>query len=178
MNIKFMKNIVTSQKGTCLLTFNVQENKSLIPTVSVWSTEDVTAFKLGLYEYNFMGKNATIGDYYQYNYFHSGGVSFSSPYLFSNQWGLETHLQQRSSKEPIFFNNTSANYEYTNTSFEVLANYQLNFNNRFKFGYSFFNEKYTYFDGATDPRIPSALDIDKMLFKIEYSFNNVKRYVV
>lgn len=162
------------QKDTCDILFHIEENKSIIPSAAVWSAIDAVAFMIGLYDYNFTGNNSTIGGYYQYNYFHSGGLSYQAPFLFSNKVGLETHLQSRSSKEPVFFTNSSANYKYTNSSVELLGVYQLNFKHRFKLGGSFFNEKYTYLEGATSPSVPLSLDINKVLIKLEHSFNAIE----
>jgi hypothetical protein len=46
-------------------------------------------YRLGLYEYNFLGRNTVLGGYYQYNEFHSYGINFSSPSLFSANVGAK-----------------------------------------------------------------------------------------
>lgn len=162
------------QEDSCDILFHIEENKSIIPSAAVWSAIDAVAFRIGLYDYNFTGNNSTLGGYYQYNYFHSGGISYQAPFLFSNTFGIEANLQSRSSKEPVFLTNGSANYKYTNSSAELLGVYQLNFKHRFKLGASFFNEKYTYLEGATATSIPLSLDIDKVLIKLEHSFNDIE----
>lgn len=161
------------ENQTCTLLYEITENSSLIPNLSIWTTELTVAGRVGLYEYNFLGKNNTIGGYYQYNAFHSGGISFIAPFLFSTKLGLETHIQLRSTLEPIFYKNTVSNYQYTNTSFDLLGIYQFDFKNKLKFGGSYFNEKYEYVDGATHVSIPQQVNLDKQLFKLEYTHENI-----
>ncbi len=36
-----------------------------------------------------------------------------------------------------------------------------------------FNEKYQYLSGVTDPSIPQFLDLDKLLFKLVYSYDSL-----
>ena len=153
--------------------YTITENFSLIPSVAAWTTDEIGAYRIGLYEYNFLGKNNTIGGFYQYNGFHSYGVNFASPQFFSSKFGIGTNIQKLISKEPIYFDNSKANYQYINTSAEIIGNYQINTKNEVKLGVTIFNEKYEYIDGATSANIPQNLDINKQLIKAQYSFDNV-----
>jgi hypothetical protein len=156
------------------LTLNFIESYTIIPLLNIWTTDGFGSYRLGLYEYNFLGRNTVLGGYYQYNEFHSYGVNFSSPSLFSANVGAEANFQKWNSKEPVFINSNKANYQYTNTSLEVLGIYKFNFQNIIKFGVSFFNEKYNYIDGATATNIPQNLDVNKQLYKFQYTFDNLK----
>lgn len=156
------------------LILNITENYTIIPLLSIWTTDGFGSYRIGVYEYNFLGKNTVIGGYYQYNEFNSFGINFSSPNLFSARIGLETNFQKWNSKEPIFINNNKSNYQYTNTSFEILGIYQFDFHTLIKLGTTFFNEKYRYIDGPTNINIPQNLDINKQLYKLQYTFDNLK----
>ncbi|NJM79818.1 MAG: outer membrane protein assembly factor [Flavobacterium sp.] len=127
-----------------------------------------------MYEYNLFGKNVTAGGFYQYNGISSFGVNFSAPYLFTENFGIETSFQKIGSIEPIFFNNTSARYEYINTAFELLGVYRTSFKNTIKIGGSIFNEEYAYRSGATDANVPLNFKIDKLLFKATNNYDNLK----
>jgi outer membrane protein assembly factor BamA len=153
--------------------YTITENFSLIPVASIWTTDEIGAYRIGLYEYNFLGKNNTIGGFYQYNGFHSYGINFASPQFFSSKFGIGTNIQKLISKEPIYFLNSKANYQYTNTSAEIISNYQINTKNEVKLGLTIFNEKYNYIDGTISSDIPRNLDINKQLIKMQYSFDNV-----
>jgi len=158
----------------CKLTLDITENFTTIPILNIGTTDFVGFYRIGLQEYNLNGKNNTLGGFYQYNEFHSFGINYSTPYFFSNKFGIESNFQSLSSREPIFIANNKSNYRYTNTSIEVLGRYQANFNNTIKLGITLFDEKYNYLDGATDPSVPQFLDVMKNLFKLEYQFNNLR----
>ena len=87
----------------------IQENFTIIPDVSLWSsTNDVFSYKVGVYEYNFLGQNITLGGFYQNNGFDSYAINFKAPNLFSEKLGLEVNHQNWKSKEPIFFEGGTA----------------------------------------------------------------------
>jgi outer membrane protein assembly factor BamA len=165
--------IVKENKGVDVH-FTLTENITLIPNASIWTTDEVGAYRIGVSESNFLGKNNVIGVFYQYNGFHSYGFNGSFPRLFSPQYGLEINLQQLRSKEPIYFANQTANYKYTNTSAELMGNYIIDIKNELRIGMSFFNEDYQYIDGTTTDQIPRSLSINKKLLKIEYRFENLE----
>ena len=152
----------------------VEENFTLIPEFNIWTTTNQqTAYKIGLYDYNFLGRNIAFGAYYQNNGFNSYGVNFRAPTLFSNKWGLAINHQNWASEEPLYFGNNTANYKYQNVSFEALGLYQLNFKNNFQFGINYFKEKYNYLSGATAVNIPLKLNVNKWLLKTIYTYDGL-----
>jgi len=156
---------------------NIEENITIVPEVNFWTTTNQQfSYKFGLYDYNFLGRNITFGGFYQRNRFDSYGINFKAPNLFSKKWGLALNHQNWKSEEPLYFGENSANYLYNNVSFEVLALYQINLKHEIDFGINLFREKYQYLMGITDPSIPQTLDLDKTLFKLVYSFDNLDYY--
>lgn len=157
------------------ITFKIIENFSIIPNSSLWTTDETpAAYRVGLYEFNLLGKNNVIGGFYQFNGISSFGFNFSSPFLFNENLGIETSYQNLGSVEPIFFDATTARYEYINRSFELLGVYRTSFKNTIKLGGNIFNEKYQYKSGATSERIPLRYSIDKILFKLNNNYDNLK----
>jgi outer membrane protein assembly factor BamA len=51
--------------------------------------------------------------------------------------------------------------------------HQINFENQIQFGFNFFKEKYQYLSGVTDPGIPQTLNLNKTLFKLVYTFDDL-----
>ena len=155
----------------------VEENFTIIPEVNLWTTtNNVFSYKLGIYDYNFLGRNITFGGFYQFNGFDTYAINFKAPNLFSNTWGLAVNHQNWKSEEPLYFGDESANYVYNNISFEVLGLYQIDVKNEINFGLNLFKEKYTYLSGLTDPSIPQNLDLNKALLKFVYSYDNLDYY--
>ena len=158
----------------CDIFFTVIENFSILPNLNLWTTnEAAAAYRIGIYDYNFSGKNNTIGGFYQYNGVSSFGFNFSAPYLFSTNLGIETNYQKLASIEPIFINKLPSLYEYTNTGFELLGVYRFNDKNAIKLGASVFDEKYSYKSGITVTDVPQLFEVRKTLFKGNYLYNNV-----
>ncbi len=155
----------------------VEENFTLIPGFNLWTTTNRrTAYKVGLYEYNFLGRNIGLGGFYQYNGFDSYGVNFRAPTLFSKNWGLAVNFQNWSSEEPLYFDDQTANYKYQNISYEVLGLHQINFKNDIQFGVSYFKEKYDYLTGDIDVNVPLQLNVNKWLFKTVYTYDVLDYY--
>ena len=155
--------------------FNIEENFTLIPFANLFSSSnDDFAFRIGLQEFNLFGKNITLGGFYQYDVFHSYGLNLRAPYLFSNKLGLSLSYNDFATQEPVFFNNTSADYKYRNNGFEVMGLYELNFKNRIELGFGLFTEEYQYLSGDTQPDIPQSLNVDKHLFKFIFSHEDIE----
>lgn len=155
----------------------LEENFTIIPEFNFWTTTNQQfAYKVGLYDYNFLGRNITFGGFYQKNAFNSYGLNFNAPSFFSKKWGLALNFLDWKSKEPLYIENGIANYLYNNVSYEVLGLYQINLKQNLDFGINFFSEKYRYLTGATSPNIPQNLNLDKTLLKLVYSYNNLNYF--
>lgn len=156
------------------VTYHIEENRTLIPAVNFWTTTNKQfAYKLGLNEFNLFGRNMNLGGYYQNNGYHSYAINFRAPYLFSNQLGLAINHTNWTSEEPLYFNNGSANYKYQNISFEGMLIYEKNIRNTFEIGINFFKEIYNYKTGLTAVGIPQHLNINKILLKFVYTYDNL-----
>ncbi|MGB0892272.1 MAG: outer membrane protein assembly factor [Flavobacteriaceae bacterium] len=153
---------------------NVEENFTIIPEVNFWTTTNKRfAYKLGINDYNFLGRNIAFGGFYQNNGFNSYGINFRAPTLFSKKWGIALHHQNWISEEPLYFEDQTANYKYQNISYEALALYQINFKHQLQFGINFFKENYNYLSGATSPNIPQKLNVNKSLLKVVYTYDQL-----
>ncbi|MEC3906815.1 outer membrane protein assembly factor [Tamlana sp. 2201CG12-4] len=154
--------------------YNIEENFTLIPSLNVYTTnDDEFAYRLGLYEFNTLGRGIIFGGFYQKDIYSSYAINFRAPYLFSNKLGLAINRQDLTTLEPVFFDNTSSNYKYNNDSFEVLGLYEINFDNRIEIGGNYFKEIYQYQFGATNPNVPQELNVKKWLLKIIYEYNRL-----
>lgn len=166
-----------SHKNLYNVFITVEENFTIIPEVNLWTTtHNVFSYKLGVYDYNFLGRNITFGGFYQYNGFDTYAINFKAPNLFSNKLGLAINHQNWKSEEPLYFGDEDANYLYNNISFEVLGLYQINVRNEINFGLNLFNEKYQYLSGDIPQRVPMSLDLNKALIKFVYKYDGLDYY--
>lgn len=154
--------------------YNIEENFTIIPSANVYTTNnDEFAFRVGLYEFNLFGRNITIGGIYQDDIYSSYGVNFRAPFLFSKKLGLALNYSNLTTEEPVFLDSGIADYKYNNTSYEILGLYQFSFRNRVELGINYFNEDYTYKNGATEEDIPQDFNVNKLLYKLIYEYDNL-----
>ena len=155
--------------------YTIEEHFTFIPVLNFWTaTNNRFAYKIGGYDYNFLGSAITLGGYYQNNGFDTYSLSFNAPYLFSKSLGLGVNYKLWRSEEPLYFENQTALYLYANKSIELLSFYEPSIHHRLRFGVSFFNEQYQYRSGNVPTAIPLELDIDKTLFKTVYDYNHLQ----
>ncbi len=156
---------------------NVEENFTIIPYANFYTTNDEEfAYRVGLNEFNLLGQGIQIGGFYQKDIFNSYAINLRMPFLFGRKLGLALNYQDLTTQEPVFFDGTTADYKYNNSSFEVLGLYQFDFHNRVELGLNIFTEDYEYLFGATRPDIPQELVVDKSLIKFIYEYNDLDYY--
>lgn len=166
--------VAENTDGSYKVVYGLDENFTIIPSVNVYTTNnDEFAVRAGLYEFNALGRNIIIGGYYQHDIYNSFGINFRAPYLFSRQFGLAINYMNLTTQEPVFLDTGVADYKYNNTAYEVLGLYEINVKNRIELGANYFNENYTYKFGATSPDVPQSLEVNKLLYKLLYEYNNV-----
>ncbi len=163
------------------ITITIEENFTIIPFANFHTTNNNEfAYRIGVNEFNFLGKNISIGGFFQRDIYDSYAINFNAPFLFGNTFGntfgLAFNYQNLTTQEPVFFDDTSSDYKYNNRSYELLGLHQLSLRNKIQLGFTFFTEKYQYKSGAINPEIPQALTIDKSLFKLIYEYNALDYY--
>ncbi|TCI84920.1 POTRA domain-containing protein [Tenacibaculum sp. M341] len=160
-----------------IVIFNIEESTTILPELAFWTTtNNQFSYKLGVYEYNFLGRNITAGGFYQNNGYDTYAVNLIAPNLFSKHLGLALSHQNWKSEEPLFFDNQTANYLYNNISTEILGLYQVNLHHKITFGFNYFTEKYNYLTGATSANVPLNLEVDKILYKLLYTYQDLEYF--
>jgi len=154
--------------------YNIEENFTLIPSINIWTaSNNQFSYKVGLYDFNFLGKGIAFGGFYQNNGHDTYSINFRAPYLFTKKIGLAINHQNWKSEEPLYFKDKTANYLYNNKSIEILGLYELSTANKFHLGVSVFNEKYQYISGDIPGEVPRSLDLDKLLLKLVYDYDKL-----
>lgn len=166
-----------SKSNQYTVIYGIEENFTLNPQLNVYTTnDDEFAYRVGLYEFNTLGRNIAFGGFYQKDIFDSYGVNLRAPFLFNNKIGIALNFQSLTTQEPVFLDEGTADYKYNNTSFEVLGLYAFNFKHRIEAGVTIFNEDYQYLLGATSEGVPTDFNVDKNLVKFIYDYNGLDYY--
>ncbi len=152
--------------------YNIEENLTLIPSANIFTTNDNEfAYRLGVNEFNVLGRSIAFGGFYQKDIYGSYAINFRAPYLFSNKLGLAINFQDLTTLEPVFFDNETANYKYNNISYEVLGLYEIDFKKRFELGINYFTEDYRFKGENINGR--PELNVKKWLLKGIYEYNKL-----
>jgi len=164
-----------SNPAEYILTYELVENFTIIPGVRASQANNGDfAFRLSVFEFNFLGENQLIGGFYSRNIFDSYGAFWEAPYLFTNKLGIGVNFQNNVLREPIFFdNNEIANYQFDNISAEVYALYELDFHNNFQLGFRYSDQEYNFIDGFVSPEVPQNLEAQKWSVLGEYENNHL-----
>ncbi len=154
--------------------YHIEESFTIIPEINIFTARDQgAAYRLALYDFNFLGRNIGIGASFENNVFNSFGFNFFAPYLFTNKFGLALNYDNINRREPLFTEAGTANYRIRNRGIEALFLYELNFRNNFQIGGSLFKEEYLFLDGTLTDELPDFLDLQKWQFKLLYTYNNL-----
>ncbi len=168
--------VIEKKEGYALI-YYVVENFTVIPSFDFYSTNDgELAYRLGVYDYNFLGRNITFGGIFQRDIFNSYNINFRAPFLFSQKIGLAVSHSNLTTQEPVFLDTGTADYRYNNTSYEILGLIQFNLKHRIEIGGNYFTENYNYLFGATDNNVPQRFSVEKILTKFIYEYNSLKYY--
>jgi hypothetical protein len=171
-NVTF--NVSKNDNNNFILEYIITEKLTIIPTLIIAKNIKSGSYRLGIDDYNFMGKNITFGIFYQFNEFNSFGIRYVSPFFFSSKYGLEGFVQSVNSREPIFFSGQTSDYKFTNTSLEFSGIYRYDYKNNFKLGLGTFNETYKYLEGFKNLDFPAKFNKTKFFAKFQYFNENVK----
>lgn len=158
-----------------VLTYELVENFTIIPGVRAsQANDDSFAYRLSLFEFNFLGENQLIGGFYSRNIFDSYGAFWEAPYLFTNKLGIGINFQNNVLREPIFFeNDNTVNYIFTNQTAEIYALYELDFHNNFQLGIKYADQEYDFIDGILTAQVPENIKAQKWSALGEYENNHL-----
>ena len=103
----------SSASETVDITLFIEENKTLIPAVDVWTTLDQkVAFHLGVNDYNFLGQGISLGAFYRENIFPGFGIRFENNNFLHWSNELKFTAQQQETLEPIQMITQTERYRY------------------------------------------------------------------
>lgn len=168
--------VTLENDATYSVSYTIEENFTIIPYFNIYtSNNEEVAYRIGVSEYNFLGRNMVVGGFYQKDIYDSYRISFEAPYLFSKKFGLGLSYQNFTSLEPVFFTQGTVDYKYNNLSYEILGMYEINGKNRIRAGVNIFTETYDYKpkEGDVTPPVTNLTE-DKVLYKLIYQYDDLK----
>lgn len=161
--------------GSITLTYKIVENFTIIPGLRISEANDGSfAFRVSVFEFNFLGQSQIVGGFYQRDVFDSYGAFWEAPFLFTNKLGLGINYQKNVTFEPINFDDTTINYRREVNGGEVYGLYEIDFHNKVELGINIFNETYDFDDTLFDASFPNNLEATKTALRGEYERNKLE----
>ena len=146
--------VIPDGEGVSVI-FNVRERITRIPITNFGGITDNFWFQLGINEYNWLGRGAYFGGYYQFYDRHSFKVFQQIPQLFSERWGMSYTLGRQATREPAYFQESTSEFDvdrWEATAFlrhEAYRNLHRHESIVIEFGGGYLNEIYDQRPGAT-----------------------------
>ena len=170
-------NTSSSTSGTVDITLFIEENKTLIPAVDVWTTLDQkVAFHLGINDYNFLGQGLSLGAFYRKNIFPGFGIRFENNNFLHWSNELKFIAQQQETLEPIKINTQTERYRYRLQMIELEWGKAFDLYHRVSLSLGRIYERYIHENSETITNLPANFKTAKTLGKLGFTYNKIEPY--
>ena len=158
------------------LVFLIKEAKYVYPLLALEGINGEFKAKIGLNNINWWGRNQTIGFLYQYYDRHSLSIYQKTPRHKNGKTGHEMAISKYSTVEPLYFYDTTSNFNFDNYSVDLVGKYWFNTKLNLDLGGMFMYEKYLQLD-TLDLNLPSAsFSFFKYQIKSSITYNSVNQH--
>jgi len=162
------------EDGNHHVRYDIVENFTIIPGLRVsQANDDSFAFRVSLFEFNFLGRGQILGGFYQRDVFDSFGGYWEAPFLFSNKFGLGMNYIRLTTFDPIYFPSQEVSYTKQDNGGEIYGMYEIDFKNKVELGVKVYDETYDYVVSPEISGFPNALQANKVALRGQYEFLNL-----
>lgn len=125
-----------------ILTVELNESTYIVPIFDINAISSNFKLQMGANNINWLGRNYTLGGFYQYYQRHSFKIYNIAPRHLNRKTGHEIILGSYATIEPLYFDSTKSDFNYDNYSISVGGFYWLDDFNRFSLGGMLMQEHY------------------------------------
>ena len=155
------------------ITLFIEENKTLIPAVDVWTTLDQkVAFHLGVNDYNFLGQGISLGAFYRKNIYPGFGIRFENNNFLHLSNELKLIAQQQETLEPIQLNTQTERYRYRLQMIELEWGKAIDVYRKASLSIGRIYERYIHKGSEAITNLPTNFKTVKTLGKLGYLQQN------
>ena len=165
--------ISTDSIGTLII--DIEESISVLPDTDLRHADGLLTFRLGVQEFNFLGRGIQLKPAFQYNGKPSYYLNGEIPYAVGNI-GFSTNLYSITSDEPFYLDNGySLTYEFKQKLAEFGTNWRPDFSNKLELAIGYIDESFRYV-GMQQEFImpPELLAYEKYLIRLNHQFDKRK----
>ena len=159
-----------------ILTFEVEEARTLFPIVNFGSIRGNFWYQLGFNDINWFGKGMQLSAFYRNNDNRNNfNLFYRVPYIKGSRWGASASVLRWASVEPLFFDEGEVRYAYTNLSFSLSGIREFSTGHTLEFGGSYFIEEYekTADQPLESPPGPEQFEQPKLLAKLVSTLDRI-----
>ena len=143
------------ESGDYSITYRIKEATYLYPIISIGGFQDQLQLELGGNQINFLGKGQSLGAKYLWYDRHSFFIFNTAPRHAGRKTGHEFSLTKYSTVEPLYFQDTTAEFNFDNYNFSAGLFYSLTPYIRFNLGGMLMYETYEQL-GTADLGLPGT----------------------
>lgn len=154
-----------------ITTYIIDEIRTFLPIINFGGIEGNLWYQIGFSDSNWLGLGHQIAVSYQNNDgLHSGQLFLKVPRIRKSRIGYTISLVSWRSLEPLFFSESTVEYNYNVNSIGFTSIYNFTINRRLEVGTNAFVENYKKFnyDQNDNTPGPKSLSQNKFLSKIQY----------
>ena len=156
--------------------FQCDELHTLLPIFSFGGIKENFWIQAGATEVNLRGMGNKLITYYQYYDRSSFATHLTFDRIKQSPWGLNINVIKWGTLEPLFFDEETIEYEYSNITLGATGVRHLNFLDKIEFGGAYFTENYQRYTQGTFEGVPDEVDKRKILGKTSITFNRVNYF--
>ena len=184
-NVQLLKNIPGIEYaeysldtvGTVVdVTYKVKEISTLVPIINFGGIHGNIFFRLGITDYNWLGRGQFLSATYQNNHgLHSGHLFYKIPRRHNTAWGYTASASSWSSEEPLYFSEAIVDYVYQNNGIGASVIRHFGNTTTLEVGNTAFVELYNKVKAQPEENLPGPeqLTQQKLLSKIAFARNKV-----
>lgn len=158
------------------LTFMIKEAKYIYPIASIAGFRNQLKIQAGLNNINWRGRNQTIGFLYQYYDRHSFSAYQKTPRHKNSKVGHDISISKYSTIEPLYFKDTSSNFDFDNYSVSLTGKYWFNPKFNLDVGGMLMYENYLQLDNAELDLPGKEFNFFKYQIKASLTYNSIDRH--
>jgi outer membrane protein insertion porin family len=156
------------------LQIDVREATTVYPEIDLSIIPDNFLLMLGIGEFNWRGEGKSIGGYYQWYDRHSFSFYQETERHIGKKTGHAFSLDKYSTVEPLYFRNTTAEFDFDSYALALSGYYNLSYRSVLELGAVMIYEEYTKRDTSfMELPVGSDFTYAKNLFRAGYYYENV-----
>ncbi len=159
------------------LVIEITERRTWFPIFGIGGIQGNFFFLAGLSQYNLAGKNQTLsGQFLLNDGLPNGQIFYQNQRINGGKWGFSAEIKRSASQEPLFFEEATVEYQYTNLGVGLNGIYSFRPNRFLSGGFQLFQENYLKLGPGPISELPGPDEFQplKWLTNVRYKQDEIR----